>query len=151
MHRSRSIAMLATAALTCAAAAVSVPTASAATIPAPGDPVSHEENPRVPVGALWSEEYFPSSDRSDVELHADVLRPANLPAGAKTPVILSVGPYFAHRGQTGDDGFTGTGPSERFNDLIEGASLMERGYTVVFVDLRGCGGSTGCLGWVGPG
>ena len=103
------------------------------------------------MGALWTEEYFPSSDGSDVVLHADVLRPVNLAPKAKTPVILSVGPYFAHRGQTGDDGFTGTGPSERFNDLIEGADLMARGYTVVLVDLRGFGGSTGCLDWVGPG
>jgi uncharacterized protein len=168
MQRSRSIAMLATATLTCTMTAVAVPTASGASltttssttttttaptavIPAPGAPVSSDQNPRVPVGALWSEEYFPSSDGSDVELHADVLRPAGLPAGAKTPVILSVGPYFAHRGQTGDDGFSGAGPSERFNDLIEGANLMERGYTVVLVDLRGFGGSTGCLDWVGPG
>jgi putative CocE/NonD family hydrolase len=155
MSRSRSLSILAAAALT-STAALAAPlvtplAAQADPIPAPGAPVSHEDNPRVPEGALWSEEYFPSSDRSGVELHADVLRPANLPAGARTPVILSVGPYFAHRGQTGDDGFTGTGPSERFNDLIEGADLMARGYTVVMVDLRGFGGSTGCLDWVGPG
>ncbi|SDD27580.1 CocE/NonD family hydrolase [Auraticoccus monumenti] len=125
--------------------------AHAATIPTPDDPVTSEENPRVPEGAAWTEAYFPSSDGSDVELHADVLRPADLGPEEKTPVILSVGSYFAHAGQTGDDGFEGTGPSERFNDLIEGADLMERGYTVVMVDLRGFGGSTGCLDWVGPG
>ena len=28
---------------------------------------------------------------------------------------------------------------------------MERGYTYVMVDLRGFGGSTGCLDWGGPG
>ena len=28
---------------------------------------------------------------------------------------------------------------------------MERGYTFVMVDLRGFGGSTGCLDWAGPG
>jgi putative CocE/NonD family hydrolase len=103
------------------------------------------------VGALWTEHYFPSADGSDVELHADVLRPAHLPPDARTPVILSVGPYFAHIGQTGNDRFTGTGPSERFLDLIEGGDLMARGYTFVMVDLRGFGGSTGCLDWVGPG
>ena len=151
MSRSRSISLLAAAALTCTAAVSAPRAAEADPIPTPGHPVSHEENPRVPEGALWSEEYFPSSDGSDVELHADVLRPAHLPPGARTPVILSVGPYFAHRGQTGDDGFGGTGPSERFADLIEGADLMDRGYTVVLVDLRGFGGSTGCLDWVGPG
>lgn len=126
-----------------ATASPSAPTESRT---APG--VTHEENERVPEGAAWTEEYFPSKG---AELHADVLRPANLPADAKTPVILSVGPYFSHAGQTGDDGFTRTGPSERFNDLIDGAELMKRGYTVVLVDLRGFGGSTGCLDWVGPG
>ena len=28
---------------------------------------------------------------------------------------------------------------------------MERGYTFVMVDLRGFGGSSGCLDWGGPG
>ncbi|AKU17862.1 CocE/NonD family hydrolase [Luteipulveratus mongoliensis] len=110
---------------------------------------THDQNDRVPEGAAWTESYFPSS--GGVTLHADVLRPANLPAGTRTPVILSAGPYFSHRGQTGDDGFTHTGPSERFNDFVDGAKLMARGYTVVMVDLRGFGGSTGCLDWVGPG
>ncbi|MBB5784523.1 CocE/NonD family hydrolase [Nonomuraea jabiensis] len=114
-------------------------------------PVTHEENPRVPKGAAWTEAYFPSSDGSGVELHADVLRPAHLPAGAKTPVILSVGPYFAHAGQTGPEGWDRVGPSARFQDFVDGAGLMARGYTFVMVDLRGFGGSTGCLDWVGPG
>jgi uncharacterized protein len=118
---------------------------------APDDPVTHEENPRVPEGAAWTETYFPSSDNSGVELHADVLRPADLPADAKTPVILSVGPYFAHAGQTGPEGWDRVGPSARFQDFINGADLMDRGYTFVMVDLRGFGGSTGCLDWVGPG
>lgn len=116
-----------------------------------GDPVTHEENPRVPEGAAWTEAYFPSSDGSGVELHADVLRPAHLPANAKTPVILSVGPYFAHVGQTEPDGFDRVGPSARFRDFVDGAGLMARGYTFVMVDLRGFGGSTGCLDFLGPG
>jgi putative CocE/NonD family hydrolase len=114
-------------------------------------PITHEENPRVPEGAAWTEAYFPSSDGSDVVLHADVLRPAALPADAKTPVILSVGPYFAHAGQTEPEGWDRVGPSARFQDFIDGAGLMARGYTFVMVDLRGFGGSTGCLDWVGPG
>src|ERR1700760_1879566 len=94
------------------------------------------------------------------KLHADVLRPAHLPADAKTPVILSIGPYFNHSGQTGPAGpvegtpYTPTGeagPSARFYDFINGAHLMDRGYTWVQVDLRGFGGSTGCLDWGGPG
>ena len=72
---------------------------------------------------------IPSSD--GMKLHADVLRPANLPADAKTPVILSIGPYFNHSGQTGPAGpVEGTplrpgrpaaGPSDRFHDFVEGA------------------------------
>ena len=113
----------------------------------------------VPEGAEWTEATIPSS--GGVKLHADILRPEGLPADAKTPVILSIGPYFGHSGQTGAVGpAQGTsydpigpseGPSERFHDLIEGAQLMERGYTFVMVDLRGFGGSTGCLDWGGPG
>ena len=113
----------------------------------------------VPAGADWSEATIPSS--GGVQLHADILRPSGLPAGTKTPVIISVGPYFNHSGQTGPAGpIEGTsydpvgpseGPSERFLDFVEGARLMERGYTFVMVDLRGFGGSTGCLDWAGPG
>ncbi|GAA1050797.1 CocE/NonD family hydrolase [Arthrobacter russicus] len=114
---------------------------------APG--VDNSSNPYVPAGALWTQSYFGST--GGVELHADVLRPKNLAADAKTPVILSVGPYFSHAGQTGSEGRSQTGPSSRFTDLIDGAKLMDRGYTVVLVDLRGFGGSTGCLDWQGLG
>ena len=113
----------------------------------------------MPAGAKWTEATIPSSD--GVKLHADILRPKDLPATAKTPVILSIGPYFNHAGQTGPagpvEGTTydpigpSTGPSDRFLDFVEGAKLMERGYTFVMVDLRGFGGSTGCLDWGGPG
>jgi putative CocE/NonD family hydrolase len=113
--------------------------------------ITHEQNPRVPEGAVWTEAYFPSADHSGVQLHADVLRPANVPARTKTPVILAVGPYFSHAGQTGPEGFTQTGPSSRFADFTSGTNLFARGYTYVMVDLRGFGGSTGCLDWVGPG
>ena len=128
------------------AAAQSGPAGAAA-----DEPVTHAENPRVPEGAAWTEAYFPSSDGSGVELHADILRPAHLAAEAKTPVILSVGPYFAHAGQTGPEDWDQVGPSARFQDFIDGADLMARGYSFVMVDLRGFGGSTGCLDWVGPG
>jgi uncharacterized protein len=113
----------------------------------------------VPDGATWSEATIDSTD--GVKLHADILRPSHLPADAKTPVILSIGPYFNHSGQTGAAGPVqgtsydpvgpSTGPSDRFLDLVEGAQLMQRGYTFVMVDLRGFGGSTGCLDWAGPG
>ena len=136
--------------ITMATLAVSGTATAATASPAPGG-ITHEENPRVPAGAVWTEAYFPSADHSGVELHADVLRPANLPAGARTPVILAVGPYFGHAGQTEPEGWTRTGPSSRFADFTSGTGLFARGYTYVMVDLRGFGGSTGCLDWVGPG
>jgi putative CocE/NonD family hydrolase len=126
-------------------------TAPSAPLAPASDPVTHDENPRVPQGAAWTEAYFPSADGSDVELHADILRPAHLSPTAKTPVILSIGPYFAHAGQTGSEGWEQVGPSVRFQDFINGADLMAEGYTFVMVDLRGYGGSTGCLDWAGPG
>jgi putative CocE/NonD family hydrolase len=113
--------------------------------------VSHEENDRVPEGSLWTQHYFPSADDSGTELHADVLLPEGLKPGEKVPVILSVGPYFSHAGQTGPEGFAHTGPSGRFDDFIKGADVFDNGYAFVMVDLRGFGGSTGCLDWAGPG
>jgi uncharacterized protein len=111
-----------------------------------------------PPGSTWSQATITEPDGT--RLHADVLRPSNLPADAKTPVIVSVGPYFNHSGQTGPAGpIEGTpydptgpaGPSSRFYDFVNGAHLMQRGYTYVMVDLRGFGGSSGCLDWGGPG
>ncbi len=110
-----------------------------------------------PPGSKWTQAFITEADGT--KLHADILRPAHLPANAKTPVILSIGPYFNHSGQTGPLGPvegtpytpTGSGPSARFYDFINGAKLMERGYTWVQVDLRGFGGSSGCLDWAGPG
>ncbi|GIF04207.1 CocE/NonD family hydrolase [Actinoplanes siamensis] len=148
----RRTAAAAGALVTVAALAASGTATAAAASPAPAPTgVTHEQNPRVPEGAVWTEAYFPSADHSGVELHADVLRPANLPPGAKTPVILAIGPYFGHAGQTGPEGWTRTGPSSRFADFTSGTDLFDRGYTYVMVDLRGFGGSTGCLDWVGPG
>ena len=148
----RRTAAAAGALITVAALAVGGTATAATASPAPARTgVTHEENPRVPEGAVWTEAYFPSADHSGVELHADVLRPANLPPSAKTPVILAVGPYFGHAGQTGPEGWTQTGPSNRFEDFTSGTDLFARGYTYVMVDLRGFGGSTGCLDWVGPG
>jgi uncharacterized protein len=113
--------------------------------------------------ADWTEAWIdsPSQDGGDATLHADVLRPKGATAADKTPVILSIGPYFNHSGQTGPAGpAEGTnydpvgpnaGPSERFQDFVEGSGLLKKGYTFVMVDLRGFGGSNGCLDWSGPG
>src|SRR6201991_4803238 len=113
----------------------------------------------VPPGATWTQATIPSSD--GVKLHADILRPSHLAATAKTPVILSIGPYFNHSGQTGPAGpVEGTsydplgpseGPSDRFLGFVEGATLRERHDAFGMVALRGFGGSTGCLDWTGPG
>ena len=113
----------------------------------------------VPPGATWTQANIPSA--GGVSLHADILRPKNLPANAKTPVVLSIGPYFNHSGQVGPAGPVEDasydpvgptqGPSDRFYDFVNGAKLMQRGYTFVMVDLRGFGGSSGCLDWGGPG
>jgi putative CocE/NonD family hydrolase len=112
----------------------------------------------VPPGAVWTQATIPSS--GGVQLHADILRP-KAAGNARTPVILSIGPYFNHSGQTGpagpaeDTGYDpvgpSSGPSGRFYDFVNGAHLMDRGYTYVMVDLRGFGGSSGCLDWAGPG
>jgi predicted acyl esterase len=112
--------------------------------------------------ADWSEAWIQSpSSAGDATLHADVLRPEGYTDADKTPVILSIGPYFNHSGQTGPAGpAEGThydpvgpnaGPSERFQDFVEGSGLLTKGYTYVMVDLRGFGGSNGCLDWSGPG
>jgi uncharacterized protein len=109
--------------------------------------------------ADWSEAWIPSSD--GVTLHADVLRPKGATDATRTPVVVSIGPYFNHSGQTGPAGpAEGTqydpvgpdaGPSERFQDFVEGSGLLTKGYSFVMVDLRGFGGSNGCLDWSGPG
>jgi pimeloyl-ACP methyl ester carboxylesterase len=112
--------------------------------------------------ADWSEAWIQSpSSAGNATLHADVLRPKGATAAAKTPVIISIGPYFNHSGQTGPAGpAEGTsydpvgpnaGPSERFQDFVEGSGLLKKGYSFVMVDLRGFGGSNGCLDWSGPG
>jgi uncharacterized protein len=107
----------------------------------------------------WSQATIPSTD--GVTLHADVLRPKGLKDTDRTPVVLSIGPYFNHSGQVGPAGPAedttydpvgpSAGPSERFQDFVEGSGLLKKGYTFVMVDLRGFGGSTGCLDWAGPG
>ncbi len=109
--------------------------------------------------ADWSEAWIASSD--GVTLHADVLRPKGATNADRTPVVVSIGPYFNHSGQTGPAGpAEGTqydpvgpnaGPSERFQDFVEGSGLLKKGYSFVMVDLRGFGGSNGCLDWSGPG
>ena len=95
---------------------------------------------------MWAEEWIATLDGE--ELHADVVRPEGVEG--RTPVIAIVSPYLGH---AGDDGNASTDPgsSSRFHDLFEGADVFARGYSVVMVDLRGSGGSSGCLDILGPG
>ncbi|MHC5797087.1 CocE/NonD family hydrolase [Lacisediminihabitans sp. FW035] len=113
--------------------------------------ITNSTNPRVPEGAAWSQEYFPSADNTKTELHADVLLPEELPEGAKVTPIVSVGPYFSHIGQISPELHEQAGPSKRFTDLITEGKALERGYAVILVDGRGFGGSTGCQDAGGPG
>jgi uncharacterized protein len=100
----------------------------------------------VPEGATWTEEWITTPDGE--ELHADVLRPKGVTE--RTPVIAVVSPYLGHSVDDGNES-TDPGPSSRFGDLFDGADVFRRGYSVVMVDLRGSGGSSGCLDILGPG
>lgn len=60
-------------------------------------PTVRTEKPRtVPWNstAEWVEAYFRTPDGTI--LHADILRPKNLPKGARIPVIMTVSPYTSH-------------------------------------------------------
>ena len=103
----------------------------------------------VPAGAEWTEQYIETPGQP--KLHVDVFRPKGLKETDKTPVILSIGPYFGHGGQSTPNGDATDRPSTRFNDMIEGGKVFQRGYTVVYADLRGFGGSSGCNDFGGPG
>src|SRR4051794_23960937 len=78
--------------------------------------------------ADWSQAWIQSS--GGVTLPADGRRPRGATAPTKPRVIFSTGPYFTHPGQPGPAGpAEGTqydpvgpnaGPSERFQDFVEG-------------------------------
>ena len=55
--------------------------------------------------------------------------------------------------QTADGAYdpTATEPNERFKDMIEEGHVFQRGYSVVFADLRGFGASSGCNDFGGVG
>jgi predicted acyl esterase len=116
--------------------------AAAALLPAPA-------SADVPENAEYFEAYIETP--GEPTLHADVLRPKGLPEGAKTPVILSIGPYFAHSVGPPEYDVTAQPPSDRFDDLLADGKAIERGYTVVYVDLRGFGASAGCNDFGGRG
>jgi predicted acyl esterase len=88
----------------------------------------------------WSETFFASGDGTS--LHADIFLPKAAAASDKFPVILSIGPYF---------GSASGQPTLRFQDMMDGGRIFERGYAYVQVDSRGYGGSGGCYNMGGSG
>ncbi len=94
----------------------------------------------VPVGAEYSEAYFPSADGTS--LHADVYLPEN--RRGRVPVILLVSPYTS-------TGSAEQGPALNYPQFLDNAEVFDRGYAWVQVSLRGVGGSGGCgdMGGVG--
>ena len=118
-----------------ALAAAALAAASLLVAPAAAAPVPDE--------ATWSEAYITSADGT--QLHADVLLPKNRKSTTRHPVIVSIGPYFGSKGM--DD----TGPSARFQDLVDEGQIFKKGYAFVMVDSRGYGSSGGCSDLGGPG
>lgn len=70
-----------------------------------------------------------------------VLRP-DVPDGVKVPVVLWSAPYFGLNNQAGNDpeGWDNSGASE----AVPVNLLVENGYAVAIVNLRGSGNSQGC-------
>jgi predicted acyl esterase len=64
-----------------------------------------------PPGSTWSQATITEPDGT--RLHADVLRPSNLPADAKTPVIVSVGRTSTIPGRPGRPALSRARPMTR--------------------------------------
>src|SRR4051812_3028290 len=94
----------------------------------------------LPKNAVWTQDTITSLDGT--KLHVDIFRDKETPADARTPVILTVSPYTIPEGSD---------PSSRFNDFVDGAKILSRGYRYVIVTLRSFGLSEGCSDWGGPG
>lgn len=88
--------------------------------------------------------FFPAGDGLTM-LHADVLRPKGLGRDVRTPVVMTVGPYFNPNDFVSA---TETGP-QRFYDFLDLTDILQKGYSYVMVDLPGFGGSGGCNDWGG--
>src|SRR3712207_1978894 len=91
----------------------------------------------VPPGADWTQAYITTTGEPNLDV--DVFRPKGFKNDQKTPVILSIGPYFGHGGSTTPEPTGSQRPSDRFDDMIIPGKVFQRGYTVVYVDLRGFG------------
>lgn len=96
-------------------------------------------------GYAWTEAYIPSTDGTVI--HADILRPKGIPAGQRTPTIMTVSPYRSHLLYITTPRLIGGPATENLPVQL----FLDRGYTYVIADLRGYGGSTGCPDFGGPG
>ena len=94
----------------------------------------------LPKNSVWKEHKVASLDGT--VLNVDVFRHKDAPADARQPVIMTVSPYTVPEGAL---------PSSRFNDFVDGARILEKGYTYVIVTMRSFGKSEGCSDWGGPG
>src|SRR5688572_25048085 len=74
------------------------------------------------------EVFFPAGDGLTM-LRADVLRPARLPMNVRTPVIMTVSPYFNQNDFVDPQE---TGP-QRFYDFLDLTDVLHKGYTYVMV------------------
>jgi len=99
----------------------------------------------IPPDATWEPAWVTSPDGT--RLQTDVFRPRDLPAGARTPVIVITGPYFG----VGTDETDVGRPKilSYYSDLFDVA--FKRGYSIVQVSLRGYGASEGCPDFAGTG
>ena len=99
---------------------------------------------RLPAGSSWSESYLTSRDGTT--LHADVFRPAAIPADRRTQVMLVVSPYL---GIATPEDPSGPKVLAWYRAIYEEA--IARGYSIVQVSVRGTGASHGCSDFGGPG
>ena len=101
-------------------------------------------SPDVPLSAAaaptYTTTYFPSGDGT--LLHAEVFRPA---VSGRVPVVLLVSPYNNGTSLTVDDRQPGNLHYPHFQ------TLLDRGYAIVQVSLRGFNASGGCGDLGGPG
>lgn len=84
-------------------------------------------------------------DTRDMRLHADVYLPDEplvADAPERFPTILVLSPYFGDGSQGEPFGYA------PYDWLVQ--ELAPRGYAVVFGDLAGSGGSSGCWDYMGP-
>jgi len=94
----------------------------------------------LPKGSVWTEQTISSLDGT--KLNVDVFRDKDAAPDERQPVIMVVSPYTVPEGNL---------PSSRFNDFVDQARILDRGYTYVIVTMRSFGKSEGCSDWGGPG